>query len=237
MANDLVFCIPAVLRASVLDKTLSSFSKHCTPGLSEFDANICIDNAPLNPDCTADDVINCAKKYFKNVRSCIHTTNLGYPSSALHLMTRSNEPYVFWLEDDWEAKAPFNISEMLKIFADYTITSPPLLQVRLPREKPMNDRVICTSPGIYSRALCNLVSSKLDTAVAFESQVKKLVEAQFGTRKCAITAYAKKTNMVVDIGRAWRKTRSIFKPNELGGLKTSFTKWCDSSGVVFGSKP
>lgn len=232
MRTDVWFCIPTVLRSSILERTLLSFAKHCTPSLKEFHAIVHVDKAPPNPDCTIADVECVAQQHFGSVDVLVAQSNHGYAGSAKKLLQAfADAPrsvrYAFWLEDDWEVRRAFSIDEMLQLFTSATDREVPLLQVRLARGASMNNSVICTSPGLYAVELCDLLNRKLNPELSFESQVKSLCDETYGTRKCALTYLPKHRDTVVDIGRKWRKTRSIFKPNELGHKKRTFVRWVD----------
>lgn len=219
LRTDLAFCVPTVLRPEILESVLRSVVRYVAE-LKPFKVYAHVDCAPPSSSVKPEDVLAVLSKFFGCVISRIDSPPLGYAPSAHWLLKTSTEPLIFYLEDDWEVRRPSPLDRMLEYFK-----SSSALQLRLRRNGVHNEPIVCTSPGIWRRKLCDLVAREMSDDVDFESQLKQIVERVYGTRRLAAVYPHSKNDAVVDIGRAWRRERGIFKPNELGEPKRNFVRW------------
>lgn len=224
VVGNVTFCVPTVYRPEILEATLASFRKHLDFNLHQLPLLLHVDAAPQPLPCSADDVVEVARRFFTDIEVLVQPVNVGYPTAAKWLLSIAKTPWIFYLEDDWVMRRTVSLEDLYAYAASKTADTN-IVQVRLSRSGVNNSSLICTSPGLVRRDFYHMVAERMQTDMAFESQFKKLADEVYGTRKIARVFRSEKSDTVVDNGRSWRSDRGLRKPNEMGGLKTSFITW------------
>ena len=106
----------ATLRPQLLDRTYNSFKKKLFKDKHNYRAIINID--PIGSKCTAKEVVNVAKKYFKTVIYNV-PREPSFPNAWKWTWMQVEADYVFHLEEDWLLTREVDIDHMLKIMRTY----------------------------------------------------------------------------------------------------------------------
>ncbi len=224
MSTIMDFTTPAVIRPELLDRTYNSFSKN----LKKIDLKQCrlfINIDPFPENVNRKNVVNVAKKYFKEVH--FHYGKTGNFTAACNwIWSNADTDFIFHLEDDWELTHQISIQDILKYFDKY----PKLLQVPL-RAYNYPYRTVALSPGVMHRRLYKAVAGNLIENKNPESQMRG---EKFGIKMPAkslkipnrglVIAYPEKIKSVVvkDLGRRWMR-KSKYRKSK--GSKPNFISW------------
>ena len=216
------FTTTAVARPEIVDRTYSSFSnnmkglslkEHCTLYIN-------IDPLPLGSDPL--EVVNVAKKYFKEV---VYNTpeKPNFTAAYNWIWSSAKSKIIFNLEDDWILTEEINVPELLKNFEK----NKTLYLVAL-RSYSSSYKKCPLSPSFMHRRYYGRIAGKLNENINPEIQLRG---RKFGlempspedniSQKGKLVVYPKKKIIVKDIGRKWIKKTNLAKPAK----KSGFTSW------------
>jgi hypothetical protein len=125
----------AMLRPSVLKKTLEGLIEHIVDDQKRFKLIINVD--PLGENTKPAKVVNIAKNYFKNVvYNC--PDKASFPKAVKWVWKNSTSSFILHFEDDWIINRKININHMIKILKKY----PKLSSLRLYKHKTPKGKTI-----------------------------------------------------------------------------------------------
>jgi hypothetical protein len=125
----------AVLRPSLLDETLTTITKNVVDIPERFRLIINVD--PVGEDIDSEQVIDVAKKHFKNVIYNI-PMKPSFPKAVKWVWSHTDAPYVFHWEDDSFIFRKIDILDMIKIHRIY----PDVASLRLFKFNTPNKKII-----------------------------------------------------------------------------------------------
>jgi hypothetical protein len=200
-------CIQAVLRPSILDKTLSSFCEKITPYLS-VEKTVC--NVDLVGErCGFEDVVKVVRRYFPDAI----VAKSDWPCFTRAVITpwqMAETPYIFNLEDDWELLRPVDLGSMVTVMNH----NPGIAALCLPRV-PIKCNRFTQNPALIRRSWAMEAVKGLSLKESVEVQLQGL----FSEWVFSMYPYYQGKPYIKDIGRPWRCRMGFKKP------KRGFKSW------------
>lgn len=104
-------CMTAVIRPSIIEKTLKSFTENLF--IIPDDHRLIINIDPVgDTDKNVDDVLKVCYKYFKNIKYNI-PNNQSFPKAVIWAWSQINSKYIMHIEDDWILKRPIDTFKLI----------------------------------------------------------------------------------------------------------------------------
>ncbi len=135
-------CMTAVLRPSLLEKTLSRIVNCIFDERHNFRLIINVD--PVGEDISPEQVIKVAKIYFKNIIYNI-PKEPSFPKAVKWIWSASAAPYIFHWEDDVFILKKIDISKMINILESYSDLS----SLRLYKHNTPNSKSFHTFGSVW----------------------------------------------------------------------------------------
>lgn len=216
--SDVVFCITAMARPEILDKTLQSFQRNLVDiTMKKHKVRINID--PYNDDKSKQqETLDVARKYFGYTES--NLTDVGNFAKAVKFVwSNLTLPYVFHLEDDWELLEPIKVVDM-KFFMKEKGCHQVALRAYDKARRTRYGYMCCLSPSLIKSEFCTLMSTELDDNRNPELYMKRYV-MNHNYHQNDNTVYPYPNHVILqDLGREWMRINGVEK---LEGEK--FNKW------------
>ena len=229
----------STIRPSILDRTLNSFcSKIFNREDIDFRLIINIDFIGETAKYSREDVLDVAKKYFKNIKYNYSDTP-SFTKSVKWCWSNVDAGYVFHLEDDWVLNENIDIKKLINVINDYEN----LAMIRLYKGKmahnmkPFDSSYIknehknmirllpkraCLNPGLFVKKYIQEASQIMVDNLNPESQLcygcSGIKHIDDFINKWEYSVYGYDRRVVTDIGREWRRRNRINR-------KPDFMKW------------
>ena len=217
-------CIISVVRPSVLDITLKSFTEKMLTNKNDYRIIINVD--PIGENIPRKHVLKVVNNYFDNV-VFNYPSVPGFTKAVKWCWEQTNSKYVFHLEDDWKLLSDINIQNMIEILNKYD----DLASLRLDKHRTGKSKHSCKygfiyhpkislNPTLFRGDFLRNVAELMDVNLNPEKQLRpsKSPRGQY-ISKFNNGIYVKDGNKVVlDIGRTWMNQSDYTK-------KTGFLNW------------
>jgi len=221
LVKEIAIITTATLRPELLDATYSSFKKHIVDvDISDIKLYINIDCVPIDGIDKYEDVVNVAKKYFKDVEVFKGVGN--YPKAVKKLYEKVNKKYkyVFDIQDDWELLEDVKLKDVIELLHNTDDVVGVTLNTHIFMHQP---NLFCMSPTILYNNWVKSVYEYIDTNHTPEQQFRGRVKDSNVNMIAQTVKYPKSDTVIVkDIGTEWRKKRNIQKTKK-------FDKWTTHS--------
>jgi hypothetical protein len=213
MENTVTFTTTAMARPEILEQTYYNFQICLNINMKDFDLRINVD--PLPKINKVDEVVNVAKKFFKNVDYNI-SKDANFPSAIKWCWMDLHTKYTFHLEDDWELTRGIPLYELVKMLESNKDINQVLLRPYLETHK------VSLVPGLIRSD----VAMYLSRHMLLNKNPEKQIHSNEHTGKDGDPGFDANKVIVYpedvclrDIGRVWMKSQSVIRPGP------DFVKW------------
>ena len=204
---NIAFTTTAMVRPNIIDKTYKSF-KDNLKGVSLSDCELYLNIDPLPLSSNPIEVVDIARKYFKNV--IFNISDKANFTKAVEWCWRTAESdYIFHLEDDWKLISSINIEKLINSKFVEGVEQLALRAYLFKYDK------MCLSPSVIKKRLYKSFVGEFDYNLNPEIQLRR---SWVSPNKISVSG---KDIIVKDIGRSWIKKTKYSKPDK----KSQFTKW------------
>ncbi len=221
--NTLSFTTTAMPRPEIVQATYDSFTKSLRDlDFSKVTLYLNIDSFPeKRDDHKRQEVVEIAKRYFGNVVANMPDTP-SFAAAVKWCFSKTELPYNFHLEDDWELLIPFHISSFNQFFMPTHVQQVALRS----RGNVRQDFFLC--PSLIRGAFCREMSKKMNTTDNPEVVIRDIKNKEGLYRKESFVMYPFDTQSLVvnDTGRSWIKSGGYAR----GGA--NFVQWSASEAAV-----
>jgi hypothetical protein len=127
--------MPAVIRPSLLERTLKSLVENVVDNQERFRLIINVD--PIGENIKPAKVIKVARKYFSNIVYNI-SSDPSFAKAVIWVWTQSSADFILHFEDDWIITRKIDIDNMINIMNGYSeLSSLRLFKHKTPKKNTM----------------------------------------------------------------------------------------------------
>ena len=113
----MIITMTAIIRPRIFERTMLSLKKYL---VSKEEIKLILNIDPVGVDGTKKDILNIAKKYFKNI-DCTMTKKPSFEAACINIWSKVDEDYMLHWEDDCELLIPIKLDKISKLMESYPV--------------------------------------------------------------------------------------------------------------------